>query len=317
MSSADKTKLDSVAANATNYTHPVNHPPSIITQDASNRFVTDAEIASWDAKQPAGTYATGTGSASGTNTGDETTESIKTKLSITTLSGSNTGDQTLESLGAQATLVSDSNIKTVGGISLLGSGNIPLSGVSAFAYDDRGDIRSLTPSADDLVIIEGLGLFIWNAGSTELDDDETCFATASGRWLLAAIAPDYIFGVVEPQISYLDEIVASNTADIATNAADIATNASKLLFGSFTMSLTTLASTSSSDFIATVIGAAAGDQIVVTPGNLFGTSSTDRSRLSYTAYISATDTVTISIRNASGATAAMTASTWSVLVIKQ
>jgi hypothetical protein len=34
-----------------NYIHPANHPPSIITQDASNRFVTDAEKAAWNAKQ--------------------------------------------------------------------------------------------------------------------------------------------------------------------------------------------------------------------------------------------------------------------------
>jgi len=34
-----------------NYTHPTNHPPSIITQDVSNRFVTDAEKATWNAKQ--------------------------------------------------------------------------------------------------------------------------------------------------------------------------------------------------------------------------------------------------------------------------
>ena len=45
--------------------------------------------------QPAGTYASGTGSASGVNTGDETTATIKTKLGVTTLSGSNTGDQTI------------------------------------------------------------------------------------------------------------------------------------------------------------------------------------------------------------------------------
>lgn len=72
MSAADKTKLDGVASGATNYTHPANHPPSIITQDASNRFVTDTEKATWNAKQPAGTYATGTGTATGTNTGDQT-----------------------------------------------------------------------------------------------------------------------------------------------------------------------------------------------------------------------------------------------------
>jgi hypothetical protein len=33
-----------------NYTHPANHPPNIITQDTSNRFVTDAEKATWNAK---------------------------------------------------------------------------------------------------------------------------------------------------------------------------------------------------------------------------------------------------------------------------
>ena len=32
------------------YSHPANHAPSIITQDASNRFVTDIEKSAWDAK---------------------------------------------------------------------------------------------------------------------------------------------------------------------------------------------------------------------------------------------------------------------------
>ena len=50
MSGADKLKLDGVATGANNYVHPVNHPPEIITQDASNRFVTDTEKATWDAK---------------------------------------------------------------------------------------------------------------------------------------------------------------------------------------------------------------------------------------------------------------------------
>jgi hypothetical protein len=69
------TKLNGIADSANNYSHPANHPPSIITQDASNRFVTDTEKATWNGKQAAGTYATGTGTASGTNTGDQTTVS--------------------------------------------------------------------------------------------------------------------------------------------------------------------------------------------------------------------------------------------------
>lgn len=34
-----------------NYTHPANHPPGVITQDTNNRFVTDTEKANWNAKQ--------------------------------------------------------------------------------------------------------------------------------------------------------------------------------------------------------------------------------------------------------------------------
>jgi hypothetical protein len=46
----EKTKLAGIAAGATNYTHPATHPPAIIAQDASNRFVTDAEKTAWNAK---------------------------------------------------------------------------------------------------------------------------------------------------------------------------------------------------------------------------------------------------------------------------
>lgn len=51
----DTQVLTNVPANAlftdTVYVHPSNHAPSIITQDSSNRFVTDAQITSWTEKQ--------------------------------------------------------------------------------------------------------------------------------------------------------------------------------------------------------------------------------------------------------------------------
>lgn len=53
MTGVDKAKLDTVALNANNYTHPSTHPASIITQDSSNRFVTDAEKSTWNGKQNA------------------------------------------------------------------------------------------------------------------------------------------------------------------------------------------------------------------------------------------------------------------------
>ncbi|WP_379202746.1 hypothetical protein [Paenibacillus sp. GCM10012306] len=55
MLASDKSKLDGIAAGANNYVHPATHPASIITQDASNRFVTDTEKSTWNAKEtPAG-----------------------------------------------------------------------------------------------------------------------------------------------------------------------------------------------------------------------------------------------------------------------
>ena len=54
MSGSDKTKLDGLS----NYTHPANHSPSIITQDASNRFVTDTEKTTWNGKITANTTIT-------------------------------------------------------------------------------------------------------------------------------------------------------------------------------------------------------------------------------------------------------------------
>ena len=60
MSSADKTKLDGIAAGANNYVHPANHEATIITQDATHRFVSDTQIAKWDAL-PADKNAIGLG----------------------------------------------------------------------------------------------------------------------------------------------------------------------------------------------------------------------------------------------------------------
>lgn len=50
MSKEDKTKLDGVDENANNYTHPEKHPATIITEDATHKFITEAERTSWNAK---------------------------------------------------------------------------------------------------------------------------------------------------------------------------------------------------------------------------------------------------------------------------
>ena len=54
MTDAERNKLAGIEPGATNYQHPATHAPSIIAQDASNRFVTDAQIAAWNSKADAG-----------------------------------------------------------------------------------------------------------------------------------------------------------------------------------------------------------------------------------------------------------------------
>ena len=51
--SAEKTKLSGIADGANNYTHPAKHEATIITEDTTHRFVTDAEKTKWDAKYDA------------------------------------------------------------------------------------------------------------------------------------------------------------------------------------------------------------------------------------------------------------------------
>lgn len=51
-------------------------------------------------------------------------------------------------------------------------------------YDNRGSIRSLIAKDGEITFVESIGLFRWVAGSTEPDDDETCFVTSGGAWLL-------------------------------------------------------------------------------------------------------------------------------------
>lgn len=85
MSSSDKSKLNGVASGANNYVHPSSHPASIITQDASNRFVTDSEKSTWNGKA-AGNHNHGLASLS-----EKSYNSLTDKPSLGTAASKNTG----------------------------------------------------------------------------------------------------------------------------------------------------------------------------------------------------------------------------------
>lgn len=116
MSAADKTKLDGVASGATNYTHPASHPASIITQDANNRFVADAEKAAWNAK----------GDVTLTGTQTLTNKTLTTPL-VTGLR------ETRTAMGANAIDLATGNFfsKTISGATTFTVSNVPATGTAA------------------------------------------------------------------------------------------------------------------------------------------------------------------------------------------
>lgn len=94
--------------------HALSSDVTLTTGDVADslnkRYVTDAQ-------------STVLGNTSGTNTGDETGATIRTKLGVTTLSGSNTGDQSSVT-GNAGTATALQNARTIDGQSFDGTANI-------------------------------------------------------------------------------------------------------------------------------------------------------------------------------------------------
>ena len=89
------------------YTHPANHPPSIITQDASNRFVTDTEKAEWNGKANPPTAVTATLSTTWAGSGPYTqsvTVSGVTSTNNITVSLASTADEAQRNAARDALL---------------------------------------------------------------------------------------------------------------------------------------------------------------------------------------------------------------------
>jgi len=214
----------------------------------------------------------------------------------------------------QDALVSGANIKTVNSQSILGAGDIEISGgATVYAYDSRSDLRSQTPAAGEQAIVDGLGLFVWEAGSTEPDDDESAFATASGVWLLEAAHWDLVDAWQSPEWQATADDDEDEPLRFATSFA------TKVLTGSATCSITSVASISSVSFTGTVTGAAVGDRVIATPPAQLGNTTADTGRLGYHAWVSATNTVTIMLTNASAAVATTNTAirtVWPITVIK-
>lgn len=178
-------------------------------------------------------------------------------------------------------------------------------GILVLTYDNRATLRSTPAIAGKQSIVDGLGLFVHHVGSDEPDDDESCFATSTGRWLLECPHWDVIDAWQLPDDEARDDAIAEITG--------------KFLHGTATCAITTVSNTASISFTGTVAGAAVGDRVIATPPTQLGTDAANTGLLSYHAWVSAVDTVTIMLTNASSSAATTNPTIradWSVTVLK-
>lgn len=189
------------------------------------------------------------------------------------------------------------------------TGDVELPPPQFVAYTNRASLRGQTPTSGELAIVDGLGLFVFTPSSTEPDDDESSFATATGVWLLQAAHWDLVDAWQLPEVEERD----------AYDEDEPLRFAAKVITGSATCAVTSVAASSRASFTGTVPGAATGDRVIATPPAELGGTSADTGRLSYHAWVSAADTVTIMLTNASSNVANTNAAiraAWPITVIK-
>jgi hypothetical protein len=118
----------------------------------------------------------------------------------------------------QNRLVSGDNLSTINGVSLLGGTPLVIerspTSLASLAYESRATLKiepvspNLPHVVDDSIIVEGLGLFMWNNTQEQPDDDETCFSTpSSGQWLLMIPSFDLLAAYKLFEDSVVDEFI--------------------------------------------------------------------------------------------------------------
>lgn len=175
-------------------------------------------------------------------------------------------------------------------------GGAGAAGIARYSYGARAGLR--TDDSAGYAVVDTLGLFAWYPGSAEPDDDETCFAGDGGCWLLEAPHWDTIDRFFYPEIAAIH---------------------ARFLRGTATCAIASVAATNSASFVGTVTGAAVGDAVTVNPPAQLGSTAAFTGRLGFHAWVSAANTVTVMLTNASAAVATVNPAAqgaWQVTVIK-
>lgn len=175
-----------------------------------------------------------------------------------------------------------------------------ISGIAPLERLARSERATLRALAGGTAVVAGLGLFAWDAtvGAADVDDDETLFVATSGAgcWRMVALDAEATLGLV------------------LAHAAD---TAARFITTDFYLPLTTLAATAQYDTTLEVTGVSQGDHVIATPTTVLGVTAADNARLVIESIAPADNTVLVSLRNSSAAAAALTPTTWNVLIIRK
>lgn len=248
-------------------------------------------------------------SPAGLDVAGEYGELIVTKGSNTIwqmLSGNNTGaifsrvgvgttDEGPYTFTAWGELLTDRNVKTINGQPIKGSGDLTVSSVLKFTYENRATLRTTT---GEFAMVDLLGMFEHEVGSTLEDDDESCFATATGRWLLRCPSFDLIEAWNLPQSNMLP---------------------GRVINGWINVTITSVAANTAASVFVDMPGAEPGDTVIMTPPSSLGSTVAFSSVLSFYAHCTVAGRVTLVLCNPSGSAATLNPSVvrnWPVVVIK-
>lgn len=181
--------------------------------------------------------------------------------------------------------------------------------VQTVQYEDRGQLRLI--DGGNHILVDGLGLFTWYSGSDEPDDDESCFATASGRWLLEAVHWDVVGAWLAPdwdESQSADEDLRAATQGLQAATQDLQ---GKFLTATFDNTVSSVSANTTTTATVTVSGAEVGDAVIVTRSG----QHTSRPEGNVYGVVTSAETVTVYLC-ADNVTVYFHVGTWRVTVIK-
>jgi hypothetical protein len=203
-----------------------------------------------------------------------------------------------------------------------------------YTYDQRGLLRNWSPQDGAQALVDSLGMFVYSNSNSQIldnnnvntyqayDDDESCFLTGNGAWLLEYPHWDVINSWYLPDIEALYSTTNATNAAYFTNnqvpgsLAKFYTNSTSgragFYFGSAVTTITSVVASGIASQSIAVTGASLGDAAIVNPSVNFTGGG-----VSVYCYVSAANTVTLYVTGIGATVNLISSAVWYVTVIKK